>query len=1249
MAQAEYERFENTSVAALNASPGAHPTFGALALPEVSYIVGQGDNGPSPTQAQFRFLAAPSHYLKDDPIVFPNQIGRSHLHMFFGNTRADANSVVGSGDANDLLIRGASTVQGGKGANASSYWIPALVDGPLNGCANQRKIILPDSITIYYKTRRPAETQLIPEGLATIGGNLPQTPNGMVHGMRIENSGGGDFREGALWGFYDPARGLAVDIQPTIPQSNPNGYRWLRASIGFPQCFASEVDGGFRLRSTDHLSHQHMLEDSGGWNRDDLPCPASHPNRIPKIEILVDFRWPADNDVSGWRLSSDMGADTDAQVPFPGGSLHGDILFAWNEKVQQAWKGECLDAADPRNCSLGQTGTQWNLDRIGNTATINNMVYTGDPTLPDPFDCADNCPPAGTPCDDENPYTTGDMADGNCGCAGTCLPAGTACNDDNPLTQNDVLDGNCNCAGTIEPPVLPPPPNATTCAFSTGTTLTRDSMDPWGDAAAVARGQTLVLNSTKIVNQHLMAFGATNPEPSPDEYDFSSLIRRIGTSSRLGQEADTIVLTACCAPDWMKGGNPGETNWSIEWIERRPLTEHFDDFAELVAEAVSHPELTNITHVQVWNEMKGFWDTEANEWNHKDYTDLYNKIWNAVKAVRRDIKIGGPYVVLGSYGDPTSGEGQWFSSPAGGDWGKFDARDLKAVDYWLRNKVGADFITIDAHNTNKDGVHPTDAFARTIKFADSLAWLREHDEAEYPGATTLPVWWAEWYVFTEDPNASHAEKNALMATSLSRMIKSGASTALLWGPQGDAAGEMFPLALFNDTRIPGGGQATAFHPTQKMLHDHFPPGTALIDASPDNADVEVLASSTKTMLINTRGSARTVTIRGLTVTLAPFEVRLLDTPQAPGDACNVINNGSFNTGVGGWTRWNCDIAQVAGRCEITGIQDVPNLWNAALAQSGLSLVNGQRYEIRFDAASFQNTKTIHVKVGLGVEPFTPFADQAVPLNPVTQAYAIPFTMEAPSTNQARLEFQVGADTNGLVVDNIQLIPLSGDCDPDRCDQVRNGDFAAGTTGWVAQNCTATPNADGVDISMSTPFPDWWNVALRQSGLSYENGKEYRVTFEAQAAADRTIRVKAGKATAPNDTYHLETLELTPTRRYYAYSFTMEDPTDRDAFFEFFFGDSTTGLSLGNISLEAVDCFAGGPGGAGPLALQSRAFAREGMLRWNSEIGVTYVVEESLDLALDEWRSIHTVTADAILTEFVPIPPTSRCFYRIREE
>ena len=40
------------------------------------------------TVGAFRFICQASHEAYNDPIVFPGQPGKSHLHTFFGNTAA---------------------------------------------------------------------------------------------------------------------------------------------------------------------------------------------------------------------------------------------------------------------------------------------------------------------------------------------------------------------------------------------------------------------------------------------------------------------------------------------------------------------------------------------------------------------------------------------------------------------------------------------------------------------------------------------------------------------------------------------------------------------------------------------------------------------------------------------------------------------------------------------------------------------------------------------------------------------------------------------------------------------------------------------------------------------------------------------------------------------------------------------------------------------------------------------------------
>ena len=92
----------------------------------------------------FRFICTAGQVLPDDPIVFPGQPGKSHLHQFYGNEAANAFSTYAS-----LRAGGQSTCNRGPfAANRSAYWMPAMLDGAGN-------VVKPGFVSIYYK-RRPA-------------------------------------------------------------------------------------------------------------------------------------------------------------------------------------------------------------------------------------------------------------------------------------------------------------------------------------------------------------------------------------------------------------------------------------------------------------------------------------------------------------------------------------------------------------------------------------------------------------------------------------------------------------------------------------------------------------------------------------------------------------------------------------------------------------------------------------------------------------------------------------------------------------------------------------------------------------------------------------------------------------------------------------------------------------------------------------------------------------------------------------
>ena len=105
----------------------------------------------------FRTVCEFSHMAFDDPIVYPGQPGKSHLHVFFGNTGTSANSTAAS-----IANTGNSTCRGGT-INRSGYWAPAMID------TRDGTPVTPQSMVIYYKTGyngvKPGDIKSLPQGL----------------------------------------------------------------------------------------------------------------------------------------------------------------------------------------------------------------------------------------------------------------------------------------------------------------------------------------------------------------------------------------------------------------------------------------------------------------------------------------------------------------------------------------------------------------------------------------------------------------------------------------------------------------------------------------------------------------------------------------------------------------------------------------------------------------------------------------------------------------------------------------------------------------------------------------------------------------------------------------------------------------------------------------------------------------------------------------------------------------------------
>ena len=382
-----------------------------------------------------------------------------------------------------------------------------------------------------------------------------------------------------------------------------------------------------------------------------------------------------------------------------------------------------------------------------------------------------------------------------------------------------------------------------------GFTHTQYSADHGEDAAV--RSVRLALAAAPMAQaQAIMGWGADNPEPSPGVYDFTSLDERI---EFIRQSGGTPVITLCCAPDWMKGGIPGETRWNR--LTEAPSREHYADFAAL--SAVIARRYPDVRHFMVWNEWKGFFDDDQNRWDAEGYTDLYNQVYDALKAVDPRIRVGGPYLDMtgGPVGSPNS------STVLGGSWGAADRRVLDAFDHWLLRKRGADFVVVDGHATTEDGA--ADEFTALGKFSAVNRWIREQ--------TDLPVWWTEWYVEPPGPDWSADHQIALRAAAMIELAQSGAQTVLYWNPR--PSGPECAVCLWTDTSVEDGGRPLPFlTDVLQPFARWFPPGTRLRPV-PAPPELRVLAQDRAMVVVNTTDDSVTATLEGRLMRLEPFETR----------------------------------------------------------------------------------------------------------------------------------------------------------------------------------------------------------------------------------------------------------------------------------------------------------------------------------------------------------------------------------------
>ncbi len=342
---------------------------------------------------EFRAECDFSHFSYDDPIKYPNQPGKGHLHMFFGNSQATVFS-----DYNSILNSGNSTCAGHE-INRTVYWSAAAIDQD----GNPRK---PMKILVYYKSYMINDTNtewwapanngvdkvkpvVFPENLQMLSNftgcsdttltseqvmyeKLCPTDKTITYYAKNRELGQyGAWTCGVVWSngahngndyntFEDRTQ---MPSCPATASLNDNPVRTLQEHILFPYCTTGQDLKG---KSYADIKQNTSWQINSGWY---FPvCPTTHPYKIPMIEYKISYPLYPGDDTSKWKLSSDIDPQTGKMLTTPygywennkrvsktatnGATSHGGWMGGWNRTVLDKWVKSCNWVVGA-NCQTG--------------------------------------------------------------------------------------------------------------------------------------------------------------------------------------------------------------------------------------------------------------------------------------------------------------------------------------------------------------------------------------------------------------------------------------------------------------------------------------------------------------------------------------------------------------------------------------------------------------------------------------------------------------------------------------------------------------------------------------------------------------------------------------------------------------------------------------------------------------------------------------------------------------------------------
>jgi hypothetical protein len=240
----------------------------------------------------------------DDPIVFPNQPGASHLHDFFCNAQTTASSTY-------LQMVGATTVC--PSGDAAGYWAPALYKNGVKvnpAGAGVRE-------QIYYRANNITAAVRItpfPAGFMMVVGDSHATSLSDANAVNADSGLGSRIGVEQYWGCSNNSE----SGKPMEPINCTTGI--ISLHLGFPNCWNGVKVNGDQIRAGT------MRYPSSG------ACPAAFPIALPRL--IERFEYPVGTDSSGITLASG-----------PTYTVHADFWNTWKQSSLEYLVDNCLNAA----------------------------------------------------------------------------------------------------------------------------------------------------------------------------------------------------------------------------------------------------------------------------------------------------------------------------------------------------------------------------------------------------------------------------------------------------------------------------------------------------------------------------------------------------------------------------------------------------------------------------------------------------------------------------------------------------------------------------------------------------------------------------------------------------------------------------------------------------------------------------------------------------------------------------------------